>query len=212
MSDNYFSTAPGKWRCDCGNGSCAECEIRILGIGDEQERQVAQPESTPHPRSAIEQVDKSLSVLDRKARQAKRKKKAKETVASWTGYVEVSPGNHVREDCVEEHYAALAALRGTTAVGAQQEPATTHPDGPKNIRVKRRKPSNDAAPEDTTLDLEKTVIPRAVMSDIGFEQARCPKCLRSWPQDQIDTAFGFRKINGKDRRQSYCRECRGVKK
>lgn len=37
---------------------------------------------------------------------------------------------------------------------------------------------------------------------------RCPKCHRSHKRVSIEKAFGYRKINGKKRRQSYCRNCR----
>lgn len=37
---------------------------------------------------------------------------------------------------------------------------------------------------------------------------RCPKCHRSFKDLTVKKGFGFRKVNGKVVRQSWCRKCR----
>ena len=44
------------------------------------------------------------------------------------------------------------------------------------------------------------------------ETATCPKCKATHPVAAIEDEFGWRKVNGKQVRQSYCRKCRGSKK
>lgn len=57
-------------------------------------------------------------------------------------------------------------------------------------------------------------IARATGLDLGpgtdvCPQARCPRCGVVGP---VETRFGYRKIDGKRRPQSWCRECRQLRK